>query len=575
MSSGTNADVSQVGRGIRSGAINTNQDGAAPQLSSRQAQLDHLWKYYRCSNYNTRKYDWNGQEHHEKIEHESLAQGGVIPPGYYDAGQDSPLNFRKPSAPYYLAKIIVDRFTSMLFSAKRHPRLTSPDPATEDWLTGFAEATRLWSKLIQARRFGGAMGSVALSFKFVQGRPIVEVFDPRWCDVSFSDREALQVEQCEIRYQYSAEVRQEDGSWEQAAYWYRRVLTDETDTVWPKVEVTNDEPEWDRTKHSEVQHGLGFCPVVWVQNLPVLDELDGDPDCLGIYDLIEEIDKLLAQASLGTLSNCDPSLLLSSDAEWQNIKKGSSHALQVEKGGSASYLEISGAGIDKAMALAKEFEEKALTVASCVLDRNEGGPARSVEEIDHKYASMIDQADVLREQYGELGIKRLLEMVLRAARIKSKPRPISGEDGITRLIQEVVTLPKKVLTDENGKKTYQDRKLGSGDVVEVVWPEYFSVGTAEIVQRVTAAVQAHDGGLIDADHAIKFVAREFAVENVPEMVAKVKAEQQALTDAAMAQMNGPSPETAPPEPLADTETQEPLEDRSTQRSQTKRALRGF
>lgn len=540
MSSGTTTNVAAVGQAIRDGNIGTGMSGGPTQvLSSRQMALDFLWRFYRCTNYDNRKYDWNGHEVQGKLEHDQMVSGGVIPPGFYDAGADAPLSFRKPSAPYYLGKIIVDRFTSMLFSAKRHPTLNSHDPATADWLVGFAEATRLWAKMIQARRFGGAMGAVGLGFKFVQGRPIVEVFDPRWCDVELDDREGMVVGSLEIRYQWVSEVRQPDGTWTEVWFWYRRVITSETDTVWPKVTAAaGEEPDWAKIKHIETKHGLGFCPVVWIQNLPVLDDIDGDPDCHGAFDLIEEIDALYSQASLGTKANCDPTLLISSDAEWDAIKKGSRHALQVGAGESASYLEIAGGGIEKAMSLADRLEEKALTVSSCVLDRNEGGPARSVEELDHKYSAMIDQADVLREQYGELGLKRLLEMVLRAARAKGSVRPVKGEDGVTKLVREVVTLPKRVVVGEDGERKYEDRQLGSGDSVEIIWPEYFTIGTDELAKRVDAATKAKQGGLIDRTHAAQFVAKEFGVENLQETLAKAQQEQQEEAAAAMAGMGG-------------------------------------
>lgn len=878
MSSATRSDGSEVGRGIRSGEIGASEGGAGTNqfLSGRQSALDFLWRHYRCENYDGRKFDWNGHEARSKLEHDELTQGGVIPPGYYDAGQDAPLSFRKPTAPYYLPKVIVDRFTAMLFSAKRHPRLTSPDPVTEDWLTGFAEATRLWAKMIQSRRFGGAMGSVALSFKFVEGRPIVEVFDPRWCDISYSDRDAGRVDMCEVRYQYSAEVRQEDGTWETAHYWYRRILTLTLDTVWPKVEVGREEPNWDKERHIETEHGMGVCPVYWIQNLPVLDSVDGDPDCQGVMDTTEAIDALTSQAILGTVrnclgvktpfvtdkgvrtfadfapgdavtvlthtgvwreatvhsygvqelfdvtlqrggrgapvtlqatrnhrwmltdgsvtdhvevgdrllaapavfaefdpenatpeelawwcrgfiwgdgsrvkvggcevrlcgakvqhaakfvqagftvtyparfqgdaqvrsctvtkalpddttplnllrafvrgyvdadgskghkgssrwfriqvtgaasidfvqrvfpavglyitaeaevtgatnygprtartvrfglnenashhpnsewrvvaitaspaletvwcldvpedhtfalpcgvltSNCDPTLHLSSDAEWQSIQKGSNHALQTEKGGSAVYLEISGVGIDKALMLASKLEERVLTVTSCVLDRNEGGPARSVEELDHKYSAMIDQADILREQYGELGIKRMMADVLKVAKMMDSPRQVTDDAGRSKIVRDVVILPKRVIiNEEDGTRKYEDRKLGSGDIVEVVWPEYFTVGTEELAKRVDASAKAKQGGLVDSAHATRFIAREFGVENVPEMLAKISAEQKESAEAAMAGFGGgeEAPEDGAEAP-EDAEAQEELDDVSTEAPAPKKVKRG-
>lgn len=541
MSSATN--VSRLSPG---GAAEVVHDQEAPTMgmSDRQVELDHMWRYYRAACYENRRVDWNGQERLGKIEHEMVATSGFLPGGFYDAGQTLPLKFRKPTVPFYLARVVVARFTSLLFSSKRHPKIACDDADVEDWLNAFAETTRLWAQMIKARTYGGAMGSVGLGFKIVNGKPGIEVHDPRWCTPEFIDREELVVSKLEKRYQFCVDERDDEGRWTKVWYWYRRVIDDQSDTIWPKVRVeASREPDWSREKSVSVRHGYGFCPIVWIQNIPVDDDIDGDPDCHGIFEMIEGIDMLYAQAHRGTIANCDPTTVISSDSEWDDgLKKGTGNALITEKGGSVQYLEMTGSGPKSAIELAEKLEEKALVVARCYLDTNLGGPSRTVEEIERNYSSMVEQADVLREQYGEKGVKRLLEMVLRAARTLGKPRREVDGSGQNRIVREIIKLPKRTIVDEEtGAVTKQDRTLDTlddDDVMELRWPNYFEPGNAAVLAAVQAAAQAKTANLVDQAHATRYVADYFGVEDVRTMLDSIEAEKQAAQEQFMSGMGG-------------------------------------
>ena len=538
MSSGTRMSVGTVAGSMSSMASSLEVDqGSGPgmELTQRQQALDRYWSYYRCANYDGRKVDWNGSPALPKIEHESVASSGYLPPGFYDAGGqmgDMPLKFRRPTAPLYLVRVIVSRFTSLLFSTKRHPRVSADDPRTEDWLAGFADATRLWSMMSRARTYGGAMGSVALGFKIVDGKPFVEVHDPRWSMADFDDRSELTVSKFEKRYQFSEEVLDPyTGQRVEQWFWYRRVITDQTDTVWPRVEVDgSDEPDWAEEKFSQIEHRFGFCPIVWVQNTPMDDDMDGDPDCHGIYDTVETIDALWSQATRGTIANADPTLGITSDAEFSSVKKGTGNALQVEKGGSVQYLEIEGSGAEAAMKLADKLEEKATLVARCVLDTNFDGPARTEMETSANYSNMIEQADDFREQYGERGVKRLLEMVLAAARVHQKTW-IDFDGPVPTLVRGLIKLPKRRVVADDGSISWAERELGIGEQLELTWPQYFTASLDAVNKAVTASGQAKQFALIDEETATKFIAEYFQIEDIRGTVVRAKAAQAEMANA--------------------------------------------
>src|SRR5690242_9439502 len=124
MSSGTRVDMGAARSmlGAIAPQVVNEPDGPSNFMSVRQQELDLLWRFYRCANYDDRQLNWDGSQHVPRVEQNSyVATAGYSPPGFYDAGQTSPLATRRPNAPYYLDKVIVDRFTGLMFSERRHP----------------------------------------------------------------------------------------------------------------------------------------------------------------------------------------------------------------------------------------------------------------------------------------------------------------------------------------------------------------------------------------------------------------------------------------------------------------------
>ena len=507
------------------------QAGLAPEmigkigrlgLSPRQQELNRLWATYRGQQYSARKIDWDGTERAEGIDAEAIASAGFLPPGYYDAGATFPVKFRRPSTPYHLRKVIVDRFSGLLFSDRKHPTIRiEGDAAAEDYVRTLAEVSRLWPAMIMARTYGGAMGTVAVGFQFVDGKPVIEVHDPRWLVPVFEDRHALKLKSIEKRYMFPVDEKDpETGAWIQRPYWYRRLIDTERDILFCAAPVEEEEPAWEIER--EVAHGFGFCPVIWAQNLPVQDDIDGDPDCLGIDDICEQIDALLSQANQGILASCDPTLKIITNAELSDVRKGSRNALKLPEGSDASYMEISGQGIKSALDMISHLRTMALEVAQCVLDQpTDTTSRRTATEIEKVYASMIAKADVLREQYGERLVKPLLEMMVDAIRRIETPTEIEGQ-----ILRRVVKLPTKVVSNPDLTIARIPRKLptDASIVINLNWGPYFDPSLDDALKAVQAATTAKLGGMLDFEHAVSFVSPYFLVEDARGMAEKVQKE---------------------------------------------------
>lgn len=557
-------------------------------MTQRQQELNHLWAIYKCLQYDGRRLDWNGRENLDKLATDVVASAGYIPPGFYDASKQGasvfPLKFRRPTAPYALIRTIVDRFTGLLFSENQHPEVVvEGDSETEDWLRAVVQTSRLWQQMLLARTYGGSMGSVAVGFQFVNGKPVIEVHDPRWVFPEFTEHGSQELVKLEKRYRYPKEVLDPvTGKWEMQEFWYRRTIDQQADILYEPAPVDQgDEPEWVVAR--EVKHGFGFCPVIWVQNIPVQDAEDGDPDCPpSVYDNVEAIDALIAQANRGILANCDPTLVITSKAELGVIKPGSDNALHIPEG-SASFLELQASGPKAALELAEQLRKNTLEMAQCVLEHPDTA-GKTATEVERMYQSMLSKADVHREQYGQRCVLPLLEMLWRAANILNQPRAIApvpqlglgqvGETGqvqnaVQRLggrgqedvasaaqqgspqaqtgtsvsgasevndgllgasapqqatiMRSAVLVPPRYEKDAMGNSIKIERTLGTGGTITLKWPGYFQPSLDDVTKAVGAAVSAMSGGVVDDETAINFVAPYFKVEDPGALIDRVRA----------------------------------------------------
>ena len=509
-------------------------------MTPRQQLLNRLWSFYTCDQYAARAVDWDGLQHTEHIEHDSIATAGFVPPGFYMAGgQNLPVKFRRPAVQYHLCKVIVDRFTGLLFSERRHPKINiAVDQKSEDYMQAIAEEARLWPAMVQARTFGGATGSACMGFQFINGKPIIEVHDPRWVYPVFRDRHKLILGSIEKRYQYPVEVLDpEREEWTTGWVWYRRVINEKVDVVFKPAPVmeNGEEPKWEIQSGGE--HNLGFCPAIWIQNQPVTGGIDGEPDCHGIYDMVESIDQLQSQAKRAVMANCDPTLVISTEAPMDSIDKGHGKAIKLPNG-SASYLEITASGIKAAREQAEELRKLALEVAQVVLEHPDSAQ-RTATEVERAYSSMLSKADVMREQYGERGVKPLMQMMLKASKLLEMPRIVKGQT-----IRYKVDLPPKVEkpTEPGGAPIITEHKIGKGPFrVRLKWPGYFEPGLTDANQAVQAAGGALASQLIDMEHAVKMIAEYFKVDDVGQLVEELEKAKKEQEEQMMGGMMGGMP----------------------------------
>ena len=492
---------------------------------ARTRGLDRLECYYRSTQYDSYKYDWDGN---------IQGYGGTadIEPGWY-----VPLKRRKPSAKIHLAGSIVQRFTAMLFGRDRWPEVhVAGDQDAEDLAKELQRLSALPTKMIEARNLGGACGSVGLSFAFVGGKPRVQVHNAKHCLVlAWDPEEDLRPTAAIEAYAYKRTVV-DGGKLKEKDFVYARLWTDEFEQVWdpiPKAIATT--PFWSQTVPSKkVPHGLGFCPFYWVQNIPDSYNIDGESDFAGTCDELDEINQLFSATFKGTKANVDPTVVIHEDPALNTgvVRKGSGNAI-FSRGG-ANYLEITGGSVGASLEVLREAIRGVLERVQCVILDPQAGAQESGESQKVRYMPMLAKCDLLREQYGK-AVAMITRDMLRATRTISGSAPVVSEDGTAS--QSTVALPQKVVVEKNedgtDKVTRMDRPLGESEEIELNWGPYFAATWHDIQQAITAARLAiGDKPVASLDTAVKLVATMTGVRDVDAEVRKIEEDAEVAVDRA-------------------------------------------
>jgi hypothetical protein len=124
------------------------------------------------------------------------------------------------------------------------------------------------------------------------------------------------------------------------------------------------------------------------------------------------------------------------------------------------------------------------------------GAAQSAKAIEYIYAPMLEKADDLRAQWGDLGVLPLLEIIEKIARHYQADVSL-GQDQIGRY--EFKLPPKK--DAETGKLT--PRHLGPGGYIGINWGSYFAPTESDKETAIRNIVAAKTGGIIDTETAVR------------------------------------------------------------------------
>jgi|SRR5579862_4985333 len=199
--------------------------------SERHRDLDRRQQYYECTQHNQKRFDFDGR----------ILMVGTTELSYTQpflssekASFSVPLRLRRPSAPYRLARAITNAFTNFVFGEGRFPSIRVPgDEDSQDFLQTCTKIGHLPLRMVRARNIGGSVGTVGLSYTYVEGRPRFNVHNGKNLFVQeWQDREELVPRHVTECYQvYNEEWDSEKKAVVKVPYWYRRDWTMNTEVV--------------------------------------------------------------------------------------------------------------------------------------------------------------------------------------------------------------------------------------------------------------------------------------------------------------------------------------------------------
>lgn len=491
--------------------------------------LDKQHAYF-CANQDKGKlYDWDGNI--------TGAAGMPIKTGWV-----VPHKLRRPSTRYDMAKLIVLRLTSMVFGQDRFPEIrVEGDADAEDYIRTLATESRLPVRMAEARNMGGATGTACLSFGFRNGKPRVQVHNAKhvlvtaWDD--YDERRPAAVLKA-----YSSPKQVWDTTEKRiktVSYWTVYHWSQTIEVVWRDIpESVANTPLWSSWPSTTTLHGYGFCPFYWIQNRPCSEEQDGEGDYEGIEDTLDELNRLLSATTKGTIANVDPTLVIKEDptANTGQVFKGSEHAI-FAKGG-AEYLELKGTAVQTAERQLERLRSYILDVAGVVLADPEklAGAAQSAKALEILYQPMLANCDILREQYGEHGVKVMLRDMVRVARMFETAKPVALADGTQ--VQAKVILPPRVETETDAAgvetQTVTERTPGKSENISLNWRPYFAPTWKDIVDATTGMKNANGGKpTVSQRTSVQAIAPLVGVEDIDQEMARI--EEEAEADAQKAQ----------------------------------------
>lgn len=436
-----------------------------------------------------------------------------------ESGEYIPIRERRPAVRYNLSRIVVSDSVSLLFSEGHFPMVDCPDVATREALATLVKDTRLNATLLEAALMG-SVGSVVLWLRLLRNRIYIQAlptlyltptYDPEAPDRLLSVREQYKVPGRALAERGYPVL---EGDW-RTTFWFRRDWDTEAETwyqPWP-VSRTPAEPEIDTVR--TVTHRLGFVPMVWVRNLPGGDEVDGACTFEVAIDSQIEIDYQLSQAGRGLKYSSDPTLLIKEPAMGGGtLVKGGGNAIVVDKDGDARMLEIGGSAANAVVDYCRALRELALeTVGGNRTSADKISAAQSGRAMELMNQSLIWLADKLRISYGEGAMLDLLRMMVAVAQ-------------------------KHPLVDRNGHPV---GPLSMTAPLSLKWPHWYAPTASDRQADATTLKTLGEAGHLSRETAVKAIAPDYDIEDIPAELARIAADARATDVASPAPSGGTTP----------------------------------
>jgi len=506
--------------------------------------------------------------------------------------EEVPLRLRKPCIIYPLPKAAVNQAVRFSVGEGRFPDLevedVEPDEAIEPRLAvsedDAATLTAFVSRLVEqsclkstARtlmRHGLAVSSAPAVIAIRRGRFAIDTPRAQDCQVEFHDDDPDgDVARMVWCYQFDKQVT-EQGRIVQRPHFFRRDYTATETIVYRDAPVEMGKPiEWivDAEATAKTRHDYGFCPVVWIRNMPEshCSDIDGTSLYGGMFEEFDALNFALSQQHRGINYFGTPQAYETNVGEdeqpatvlrpgrptrGEDPVKGGAFGVNPKptrrkapdeiwsyKGdATVDVLETSGKAFDVAEKHAKNVRARVLEAINVVLLDPETAMQKDLSgvAIQRVYASFLALVDEMREHWWEHGFAKILGLMMRIVAVTSgKGLLLAGA------VKSASILKRFMVDTEVGP-------MWIAPTITPSWGDYFSPSPEDTKAAVEATVAAKDGHLITPQTATKYVAPYFGVDDAEAEAEEAEAESLTAAEDALATEEAKA-KAMTPEPEAD------------------------
>lgn len=472
---------------------------------------------------------------------------------------EKPLWERAPCIVYPIAANAIESNSDLLLGEGRFPVPTVAGLEGDD-AESFEKAvkevvrqSRLAAASKEVLEAGQGCGSACAIFGIRSGRLFCESVKARWCEVQLDAEGA--VTQLIIQYPYLTTEKGGDGRYTVRAKLFRRVIDNTNDTTFLPGEARQDgiEPAWIVDQTQNINHALGFCPVVWYahrKGCTVVSDIDGKAIHERLTDEIRAHDMALSQRHRAALNAGDPQWTetgvepgYNPTAPVRRVEMPASVSGKPGEAVTAAYVSRPARGKvrKKSPGTVWQYESKDVVVkqhtlpgdALKTLDDNardlrlklaeslgvvfldpETLPSNgtlSGRALEALKARQLDRCDNYRTDFGDHFLLPALGMLLRIVSVKKLV--VEGFEAVTALVAKTAS-----------SWSWHAPPLG------LTWGRYFRLDPEEENKQVDTVVKARDGGVLTLRAGVEKLRSVFDIKDVDAYLLELEAEKQAAME---------------------------------------------
>lgn len=528
-------------------------------------------------------------------------------PSFWDS--DHPVADRDPCINYPIVSSAIRSHIDLSIGADRFPSLTSfvdeddsefDDSGLSDddselldrGVRVFVEQSRLQSVAREALASAMACGTAVVIASIRNGKLHLDTTRAKWCTPKFDSMRPNVVESLEIKYPYLEEYYDKtERKWAERCMLYRRVIDANADVTYLPQFAAEDgiEPtSWTRDNAKSVDHGLGFCPVVWYKFLPecsTVDEIDGTAIHAHLTDEIDALNQALSQKHVASLVAASPptveigvdetvqpaemgrnahSAWLPGDPnenrQWINVHKTLPKTVRKRgpgiiwrypsKDSKVEQLTLAGDALKPVDDNCRDLRSKlaeALAVVFTDLENQRTTLDISGRALREQHKRQIERCDVIRDDFGANFLMPVVDVLTRLV-LSTQPAKLRVP-GAAKVAPLLARFMVDVESDQGVTQEWSPPRLN------LVWGDYFTPSELDQKAIVDATIEALDSGLITKRTAVERLSDFYTIGDVDEYLDALEQEaeekqQKALENAQnMAALAPPVPNT-PPKPGA-------------------------